>query len=99
MSTSDCFTNATGHVYLHGKEEPVLRAVGFVHRHPCPQQAVATVEIGGRYGCDCGGTVLIGWRDWWPLPNDPPGPTLLIDLSDPHGSGSAGDRQDGGGDG
>jgi hypothetical protein len=77
--TSDTFTNATGHVYVRGQEVPEIRAVGFVHRHPCQRHAVATVEIGGPFGCDCGGTVLMGWRDWWPLPNDPP-QSLVIDM-------------------
>ena len=46
MSTSDCFTDANGNVRIDGQEEPALQAVGFVHRHPCPLHAVATVAIG-----------------------------------------------------
>lgn len=77
----DTFTDAQGHVYVESQEVEAIRAVGFVHRHPCEKHAVATLQIGEPYGCDCGGTVLMGWRDWWPLPNDPP-QRLLIDTGD-----------------
>jgi hypothetical protein len=87
----DCFTDAAGNVFLHGQEEPTLRAVGFVHRHPCPHYAIATVSIGKTYGCDCGGTVLMGWRDWWPLPDEPHVPAVVIDCTagDTETSGSS----------
>ena len=78
MTIHDTFTDAQGHVYVGGKEVRAVRAVGFVHRMPCEKHAVATVQIGEPYGCDCGGTVLMGWRDWWPLP-DEPSQSIVID--------------------
>lgn len=80
MSTSDSFTDANGNVFVRGQEIPELQAVGFVHRLPCPQHAIATVQVGEPFGCDCGGTVLIGWRHWWPLPDLPHSPAVVIDL-------------------
>ena len=74
MSTVHSFTDANGNVFLHGQEVPELRAVGFAHRFPCPQYAVASITVGKPYGCDCGGTTLLGWRDWWPLPDEPTAP-------------------------
>jgi hypothetical protein len=80
VSTSDCFTDAAGNVFIGGQEVPELRAVGFLHRHPCPQYAVAGVNIGKPFGCDCGGTILMGWREWWPLPDEPHVPGVVIDM-------------------
>lgn len=78
MTTSDSFTDAGGNVFLGGEEERWLRAVGFLHRSPCAPVG-AQVSIGKPYVCDCGGTVLIGWRDWWPLPDEPPN-SIVVDL-------------------
>jgi hypothetical protein len=87
VSTSDMFTDAGGNVFLHGQEIPELRAVGFLHRHPCPRYTVAAVNIGEPFGCDCGGTVLMGWRAWWPFPDVPHSPAVIVDLGDgPAGS-------------
>lgn len=82
--TFEDFTDAGGNVYLGGKEEPKLRVVGYQHRVPCPVAgafANSTVHIAGPIECECGGTVLIGWRAWWPLPDEPK-PGLLIDMGD-----------------
>lgn len=74
MTTPD-FTNAAGNVFLDGQEEPRLRVVGFLHRHPCekhgPHVQGTPISLGEPYVCDCDGTALIGWRDWWPLPDEP----------------------------
>jgi hypothetical protein len=79
MSTSQDFTDANGHVYLDGQPAPQLQAVGFMHRHPCPLDKGSLVQLGEPFGCECGGTVLIGWRHWWPLPDKPQSPGILID--------------------
>ena len=81
MPTTDNFTDAAGNVFVAGAEIEALRAVGFQHRHPCPSYAIAAVSIGPPYGCDCGGTVLMGWRDWWPLPSAPH-VSLVIEFDD-----------------
>lgn len=47
-----------------------------------PMRSIAAVNIGEPFGCDCGGTVLIGWRDWWPLPDKPHVPGVVIDMGD-----------------
>ena len=88
--TSDSFTDAAGNVFLHGQEEPLLRAVGFIHRHPCPHYVVATVNLDKPYGCDCGGTALMGWRDWWPFP-DEPHDSLVIAADNDAGADPSGD--------
>lgn len=83
MSTSSDFTDAAGRVYLNGSDEPKLRAVGWIHRHPCQKKMGAAAQLGPPFSCECGGTVLIGWRHWWPLPDTPPSPGIVIDLTDP----------------
>lgn len=80
--TTDSFTDANGTVCLHGQPEPLLQVVGFMHRHPCEHYAIATVRIGEPYLCDCGGTPLIGWREWWPLPDLPPGDAIVLTEDD-----------------
>ena len=85
----DTFSDAQGHVYVGGKEVREVRAVGWVHKFPCPRYAIASVQIGEPYICDCEGTVLMGWRDWWPLP-DEPSQSIVIDCSeDDEGGGGS----------
>lgn len=92
MTTSQDFTDANGHVYIDGHAAPQLQAVGWLHRHPCDKANGTAVQLGEPFGCECGGTVLIGWRHWWPLPDNEPSPGLLIDTRSgpepPHTCGS-----------
>ena len=62
----------------------------FADQHPSMEWSLLTWPD----GCECGGTVLIGWRRWWPLPDTPASPGLLIDLGDPD-EGSDSGSQDG----
>ena len=79
----DTFTDAQGHVFLDGRNESRLRVVGWLHVLGCPRHRIAigqpaiTVEVGVN-DCDCGGKVLIGWDEEWPLPPREPSQSVVV---------------------
>lgn len=57
------FTDSNGAVYLHGRHEPTLTAVGVKHLNRCPHKPGLTDYT--MLGCECGGPVVMGWASFW----------------------------------